>query len=48
MLGFGGLVMWEHRSRRVTRTEEVTTRAGREADRHHPSTRANEWCRRIR
>jgi len=28
LLGFGGLVMWEHRSRRVTRTEEVSTEPG--------------------
>jgi succinoglycan biosynthesis transport protein ExoP len=28
VLGFGGLVMWEHRGRRVTRTEEVSTELG--------------------
>jgi len=28
VLGFGGLVTWEHRSRRVTRTEEVSTELG--------------------
>ena len=28
LLGFGGLVMWEHRSRRVTRTDEVSTQLG--------------------
>jgi len=28
LLGFGGLVAWEYRSRRVTRTEEVSTQMG--------------------
>ena len=47
VLGFGGLVMWEHRSRRVTRTEEVSTNSARGSSGRSLHWRAGERCRRV-